>query len=101
VGKGGEVCRDQGGLTPVGWTVRSNCCRSIADKLTFVAEALADLKIGRAAVERAARRRADLGPVQYLASLLGHPPSINRCYGALSSVATGQEIPRAALTAQW
>ena len=45
---------------------------SLADKLTVEAKALADLKIEKAAVEGERRTVvADLGPVCYLATLLG------------------------------
>jgi hypothetical protein len=45
---------------------------SLADKLTVEAQALADLKIETAAVEGERRKvEADLGPVRYLAMLLG------------------------------
>ena len=45
---------------------------SLADKLTVEAKALADVKIERAAVEGERRMvEADLGPVRYLATLLG------------------------------
>jgi hypothetical protein len=45
---------------------------SLADKLTVEAKTLADLKIGKAAVEGERRTvEADLGPVKYLAILLG------------------------------
>ena len=45
---------------------------SLADKLTFEAKALADLKIEKAAVEGERRAvDADLGPVRYLAAFLG------------------------------
>jgi hypothetical protein len=45
---------------------------SLAGKLTAEARALADLKIERAAVESVRRVvEADLGPVKYLATLLG------------------------------
>jgi hypothetical protein len=42
---------------------------SLADKLTAEAKALADLKIEKAFVERTVE--ADLGPVKYLATLIG------------------------------
>jgi hypothetical protein len=45
---------------------------SLADKLTVEAKALADLKIEKAAVEGERRMvEADLGPVKYLATLIG------------------------------
>jgi hypothetical protein len=45
---------------------------SLADKLTVEANALADLTIEKAAVEGERRTvEADLGPVRYLATLLG------------------------------
>jgi hypothetical protein len=45
---------------------------SLADKLTVEAKALADLKSRKAAVEGERRKvEADLGPVKYLATLLG------------------------------
>jgi hypothetical protein len=45
---------------------------SLVDKLTVEAKALADLKVERAAVEGERRKvEADLGPVRYLATLLG------------------------------
>jgi hypothetical protein len=45
---------------------------SIADKLTVEGKVLADLKIEKAAVENERRAvEADLGPVRYLATLLG------------------------------
>ena len=45
---------------------------NLADKLTVEAKALADLKIAKAAVEGERRTiEADLGPVRYLATLLG------------------------------
>src|SRR6266436_8601899 len=45
---------------------------SLADKLTVEAKALADLKIERAKIDGERRTaEADLGPVRYLASLLG------------------------------
>jgi hypothetical protein len=45
---------------------------SLADKLTVEANALADLKTEKAAVEGEGRKvEADLGPVKYLATLLG------------------------------
>jgi hypothetical protein len=45
---------------------------SLADKLTVEAKALADLKIEKAAVEGERRTvEADVGPVRYLATLLG------------------------------
>ena len=45
---------------------------SLADKLTAEAKALADLKVEKAAVEGARRTvEADLGPVRYLATLIG------------------------------
>jgi hypothetical protein len=45
---------------------------NLADKLTVEAKALADLKIEKAAVEGERRTiEADLGPVRYLATLLG------------------------------
>jgi hypothetical protein len=45
---------------------------SLADKLTVEAKALADLKIEKAAVEGQRRKvEADLGPVKYLATMLG------------------------------
>jgi hypothetical protein len=45
---------------------------SLADKLTAEAKALADLKIEKAAVEGERRTvEADLGPVRYLATLIG------------------------------
>jgi hypothetical protein len=50
---------------------------SLADKLTVEAKALADLKIEKAAV--AGERRtveADLGPVRYLATLMGQPDEV-------------------------
>jgi hypothetical protein len=45
---------------------------SLADKLTVEAKALADLKVEKAAVEGERRKvEADLGPVRYLATLIG------------------------------
>ena len=45
---------------------------SLADELTVEAKALADLKVEKAAVEGERRTvEADLGPVRYLAALLG------------------------------
>jgi hypothetical protein len=45
---------------------------SLADKLTVEAKVLANLKIEKAAVEGERRKvEADLGPVRYLATLLG------------------------------
>ena len=45
---------------------------SLADELTVEAKALADLKVEKAAVEGERRMaEADLGPVKYLATLLG------------------------------
>jgi hypothetical protein len=45
---------------------------TLADKLTVEAKALADLKVEKAAVEGERRTvEADLGPVLYLATLLG------------------------------
>jgi hypothetical protein len=45
---------------------------TLADKLTVEAKALADLKIEKAAVEGERRTvEADLGPVRYLAALIG------------------------------
>ena len=45
---------------------------SLADKLTVEAKGLADLKVEKAAVEGERRKvEADLGPVKYLATLLG------------------------------
>src|SRR5262249_22739155 len=45
---------------------------SLADKLTVEAKALAELKIEKAAAEGGRRTvEADLGPVKYLAMLLG------------------------------
>src|SRR5712671_749843 len=47
---------------------------SLADKLTVEANTLADLKIEKAAVEGERRTvEADLGPVRYLATLIGQP----------------------------
>jgi hypothetical protein len=47
-------------------------CNSLGDKLTVEAKALADLKLEKATVGgRESRRRADLGPVKYLATLIG------------------------------
>jgi len=47
---------------------------SLADKLTVEAKGLADLKVEKAAVEGERRKvEADLGPVKYLATLLGAP----------------------------
>ncbi len=47
---------------------------SLADKLPVEAKVLADLKIEKAAVEGERRAvEADLGPVRYLAMLLGEP----------------------------
>jgi len=45
---------------------------SLADKLTVEAKAFADLKIEKAALEgERSKLEADLGPVRYLATLLG------------------------------
>jgi hypothetical protein len=45
---------------------------SLADKLTVEAKAFADLRVEKAAVEGERRKvEADLGPVRYLAILLG------------------------------
>jgi hypothetical protein len=45
---------------------------NLADKLTVKAKALADLKMERAAMEGERRTiEADLGPVRYLATLVG------------------------------
>jgi hypothetical protein len=50
----------------------TNQAHIIADKLTVEAKALADLKIEKAAVEGERRKvEAGLGPVRYLATLLG------------------------------
>jgi hypothetical protein len=50
---------------------------SLADKLTVEAKALADLKIEKAAVEGERRTvEADLGPVRYLATLIGQPDEV-------------------------
>ena len=50
---------------------------SLADKLTVEAKALADLKIEKAAVEGERRTvEADLGPVKYLAILLGQADEV-------------------------
>jgi hypothetical protein len=50
---------------------------SLADKLTVEAKALADLKLERAAVEGERRMvEADLGPVKYLAALLGQADEV-------------------------
>jgi hypothetical protein len=47
-------------------------CNSLADKLTVEAKILADLKVERAAIEGERRTvEADLGPVRYLATLIG------------------------------
>jgi len=47
------------------------------DKLTVEAKVLADLKIEKAAVDGERRKvEADLGPVQYLATLIGQPDEV-------------------------
>jgi hypothetical protein len=59
----GQACSDAGERGSSG---------SLADKLTVEAKSLADLKIEKAAVEGERRMaEADLGPVKYLATLLG------------------------------
>jgi hypothetical protein len=70
---------------------RQTKCNGLADTL-IEANPVAELEIEKAAAE-GKRRAFDLGPVRYLAS---HPPSIKRCCGALSSVATGlkSRVPR-------
>jgi hypothetical protein len=50
---------------------------SLADKLAVEAKALADLKIEKAAVEGERRTvEADLGPLRYLATLLGQADEV-------------------------
>ena len=50
---------------------------SLADELTVEAKALADLKVEKAAVEGERRMaEADLGPVKYLATLLGQADEV-------------------------
>jgi hypothetical protein len=50
---------------------------SLAEKLTVETKALADLKIEKAAVEGERRTvEADLGPVRYLATLLGQADEV-------------------------
>jgi hypothetical protein len=50
---------------------------SVADKLTVEAKALADLKVEKAAVEgERLTVEADLGPVRYLATLLGQADEV-------------------------
>ncbi len=50
---------------------------SLADKLTVEAKALADLRVEKAAVEGERRAvDADLGPVRYLAALLGQADEV-------------------------
>ncbi len=50
---------------------------SLAEKLTVETKALADLKIEKAAVEGERRTvKADLGPVRYLAALLGQADEV-------------------------
>jgi hypothetical protein len=50
---------------------------SLADKLTVEAKALADLKIEKAATEGERRTvEADLGPVKYLATMLGQADEV-------------------------
>ena len=55
---------------------------SLADKLTVEAKVLADLKNGKAAVEGEQRTvEADLGPVRYLAALIGFgDEQVLRCF---------------------
>jgi len=50
---------------------------SLADKLAVEEKALADLKIEKAAVDGERRKvEADLGPVKYLATLLGQADEV-------------------------
>ncbi len=50
---------------------------SLADRLAVKAKALADLKVETAAVEGERRTvEADLGPVRYLARLIGHADEV-------------------------
>ena len=55
---------------------------SLADKLLVEAKVLADLKIEKAAVQGEHRKvEADLGPVRYLATLLGaNDEDVLRCF---------------------
>jgi len=64
----GQACSDAGERGPSG---------SLDDELTVEAKALADLKIKKAAVEGERRTvEADLGPVRYLAALLGQADEV-------------------------
>ena len=56
---------------------RQTKCNGLADRFTVEAKALADLKIEKAAVEGECRTvEGDLGPVRYLATLIGQADGV-------------------------